>query len=95
MLLQVLKAEMAIYTPLTKAAGNSLATAQGSQNYPTAVGVNLFNKIESTLKHQLFLSTVALSPIIIGFTYLCLPSNMVPVDKSIQLAQLKPWNAIL
>jgi hypothetical protein len=37
----VLDAEMAIYTPLTKAPGNKPATAYGPKNKPTAVGVTI------------------------------------------------------
>lgn len=47
--------------------------------------VNHINKIESTLKFQLLLSTVALSPIIIGIAYWCLPADyvMMAADGSI------------
>lgn len=41
--------------------------------------VNHINKIESTLKLQLLLSTVALSPVIIGIAYWALPPNFVMI----------------
>ncbi|CAK87669.1 unnamed protein product (macronuclear) [Paramecium tetraurelia] len=59
--------------------------------------VNHINKIESTLKLQLLLSTIALSPIIIGIAYWALPADfvMIAADGSVQLADLKPYHAFI
>ena len=59
--------------------------------------VNHINKIESTLKFQLLLSTIALSPVIIGIAYWALPPDfvMVAADGTIELDNLKPYHAFL
>ncbi|CAD8123197.1 unnamed protein product [Paramecium sonneborni] len=55
------------------------------------------HKIESSLKLQLLLSTVALSPIIIGISYWALPADymMIQADGTPLLENLKPWHAFV